>query len=190
MTIITIEIILHHLRRTLDKVVLCLEWICQVSSGVGTNQLLYSTFREANPKHLAECLASPSCFKKAFWHFGHWKIFSLTCAQFPVASQCPFSLALVSKALPHCWHWYFFRPLWTKSTWSLRVEFCQNFFPHWGQVYLSWDAAGMVTNSILFGWLFTIKDRCQKFAFTNTKSRFGPEFFDGVLWSPSLFWNT
>ena len=44
---------------------------------------------------------------------------------------------------------------------------------------------GLVTNSILFCWLFTIKDRCYNLAgfFTNTQSRCASVVFDGVFFS-------
>ena len=41
--------------------------------------------------------------------------------------------------------------------------------------------SGLVTNSILFGWLFTIKVKCTKCDFTNTQSRFASVVFDGLL---------
>ena len=44
------------------------------------------------------------------------------------------------------------------------------------------SVAGLVTNSIIFCCLLTIKDRCKKSAFsTNTQSRFASVVVDGVL---------
>ena len=41
---------------------------------------------------------------------------------------------------------------------------------------------GLVTNSIIFCWLFKIKDQCRKSAFsTNTQSRLASIVVDGVL---------
>ena len=50
-----------------------------------------------------------------------------------------------------------------------------------------WLTSGLVTNSILFSWLFTAKNRCKKSAFsTNAQSRFVSVVIDGVLGPPRL----
>ena len=50
-------------------------------------------------------------------------------------------------------------------------------WPAWG-----WTRPGLVTNSILFCWLFKIKDRCKKSAYsTNAQSRFASVVVDGIL---------
>ena len=47
--------------------------------------------------------------------------------------------------------------------------------------------AGLVTNSIIYFWLFTIKDQCAKSAFlTNAQSRFASVVVEGVLGPPRL----
>ena len=83
------------------------------------------------------CFVSSRWFKKDSWHRRHCRLpfpffffLILALVHFPVESKCFFNLGLVSKALLHFWHWYFFKPMWWKSMWSVRVEFCQNLLPH------------------------------------------------------------
>ena len=57
---------------------------------------------------------------------------------------------------------------------------------HFAEVYvglaLLLEGPCLVTTSILFCWLFTIKDKCNKSAFlTNAQSRFTSVDFDVVL---------
>ena len=53
------------------------------------------------------------------------------------------------------------------------------------RIHSAKTASGLVvvTNPIIFCWLFTINDRCVGF-FTNTWSRFASAVFDGVLGPP------
>ena len=50
--------------------------------------------------------------------------------------------------------------------------------------------SGLVTNSFLFCWIFTIKDRCKQVRFHFNESRFAPAVLDSVLGNLRLAWHT
>ena len=97
-----------------------------------------------------------TCFCQAYL----FSTLFLLLEHFLLFATCHLNLCLVSKALPHSPQTYFFKPKWIKSTWSLRVEACQNFLEQCWQ--MCWWIVGFFLGALEGPWTVASLDISQR----------------------------